>query len=294
MTVFSLVMSACFGQTSVPSDVKLFSDVEYGKGGASELKMDILTPKKPPKDPMPVLVFIHGGGWVHGDKSSGIPKLLPFAKRGYLCASINYRLTGEAIFPAQIEDCKCAIRFLRAKAGEYNLDPTRIGVWGESAGGHLVSLLGTTGDIKSLGGKGGWGMYSSKVQAVCNFYGPSDFTKYIEDTNKLKQLGGHNLPFGMDYLSLLVGGPADKKLDACRSASPITYVSKDDPPFLIVQGEKDEIVPQDQAIVLDAALRKVGVESTLYIIKGAGHGFGERPEVDKMVVDFFNKHLVGK
>jgi acetyl esterase/lipase len=124
--------------------------------------------------PMPVIVWIHGGAWIGGNKDSGIPLLLPFAKRGYLGASISYRFSKEAKFPAQIEDCKCAIRFLRAKAKEFNIDPERIGVWGASAGGHLSAMLGTAGDVKELEGSGGWEGFSSRVSAVCDWFGPSD------------------------------------------------------------------------------------------------------------------------
>jgi acetyl esterase/lipase len=138
--------------------------------------MHIVRPKptSPAVKPMPVIVWIHGGAWIGGSKDSGIPLLLPFAKRGYFCASISYRFSKEAKFPAQIEDCKCAIRFLRAKAKEFNIDTERIGVWGESAGGHLAAMLGTAGDVKEFEGSGGWEGFSSRVSAVCDWFGPSD------------------------------------------------------------------------------------------------------------------------
>src|SRR5262245_53951430 len=128
----------------LPEGVELLRDVEYGKGGKRALRLHILRPKKAPKDTMPVLVWIHGGGWMAGSRDTGIGILALFVGRGYICASIEYRFSSEAVFPAQIHDCKCAIRFLRAKAKEYNLDPDRIGVWGSSAGGHLAALLGTS------------------------------------------------------------------------------------------------------------------------------------------------------
>jgi acetyl esterase/lipase len=156
-------------------EVEVLSDVEYGKGGDVSLKMRVLRPKTLPKQPMPVLVWIHGGGWEDGTpKESGDRHLMRFAQRGYLCATIDYRLSGKAIFPAQIEDCKCAIRFLRSQAKAYHLDPDRIGVWGESAGGHLAALLGTSGGVTELEGSGGHAEFSSRVQAVCDWYGPSD------------------------------------------------------------------------------------------------------------------------
>ncbi len=158
----------------VPEDVEWVKDVEYGVGGERKLLLDIVRPKHPPAGPMPVLVWVHGGAWLGGDKSSGIWRLAPYAQKGYFCATISYRLSQVAVFPAQIEDCKCAIRYLRAHARKYNIDADRIGVWGSSAGGHLVAMLGTAAEAKDLEGTGGWKAQPSKVQAVCDWCGPSD------------------------------------------------------------------------------------------------------------------------
>jgi acetyl esterase/lipase len=177
---------------------------------------------------MPVLVWIHGGGWHRGSKRGSIGKLLPFARKSFFCISIDYRLSGEATFPAQIQDCKCAIRFLRAHAAKYSLDPERIGVWGSSAAGHLAALLGTSGDVKEFEGDEGWEGHSSCVQAVCDWYGPADLMSMLEQPRRI-DTGAANSPE-----SLLIGGPVWENPEKAAMASPVSHVSKDDPPFLIM------------------------------------------------------------
>ncbi len=274
-----VVISAQKKPPILPDSIEVQRDVEYGKGGDRPLKMHILRPKKLPADPMPVLVWIHGGGWRGGDKNGGLGKLAPYAERGYFCATIEYRLSKEAVFPAQIEDCKCAIRFLRAKAKDFHLDPARIGVWGSSAGGHLVALLGTSGHVKELEGKGGWQEFSSRVQAVCDFCGPSDLVIIVDKSKGAKGA----------VETLLGGSPAELKEKAAL-ASPVTHVNRQAPPFLIVHGDKDTLVPQQQAEILAEALKKAGTPVTLYIAQGQGHGLGG-PEVDRVVREFFDREL---
>ena len=164
------------GPRVVPDNLEFLKDVVYGKVGDRELKLDILRPKQPPAEPMPVVVYIHGGGWAAGNKASMPGLCNRLADQGYFCVSVGYRFSQEAVFPAQIEDTKCAIRFLRAHAKEYKINPDRIGVWGHSAGGHLVALLGTAGDAKDLEGTGGWQDQSSRVQCVIDCFGPTDFS----------------------------------------------------------------------------------------------------------------------
>jgi acetyl esterase/lipase len=272
---------------AIPDDIGHLRDVVYGKGGDRDLKMDILRPKTAPDNPMPVLVWIHGGGWRAGNKSTGIAKLIPFAQAGYFCATVEYRLSQEALFPAQIHDCKCAIRFLRAHAKQYSLDPDRIGVWGSSAGGHLVSLLGTGGDVKELEGEGGWPEFSSRVQAVCNWYGPSDLI-HIGDAPSRIDRSSPNCPEAR-----LIGGSLMQNREKAAAASPVTYVTEDDPPFLIMHGEFDETVPLDQSRRLSLALKKAGIDYRFYIIKDAGHG-GPKFRLEKrlpMVKGFFDAKL---
>ncbi|HEX5503118.1 MAG TPA: alpha/beta hydrolase, partial [Thermomicrobiales bacterium] len=160
---------------SLPPGVALERDVLFGTGGARPLRMHLLRPAARHPRPAPALVYIYGGAWLRGSRDTGLEVLASFAARGYLCASIEYRHSGEARFPAQIEDCKCAVRYLCAHADALAIDPDRIGVWGPSAGGHLAACLGTTARVPELEGDGGWSGFSSAVRAVCDWYGPSDF-----------------------------------------------------------------------------------------------------------------------
>ncbi|MBN1422259.1 MAG: alpha/beta hydrolase [Planctomycetes bacterium] len=291
----AISISAIFATTArgaparrVPDSIEVIRDVVYGKGGGRDLALNIIRPKRPSETPMPVVVWVHGGAWRAGSKEG--MQTLPLAEAGYFTASIEYRLSQEATFPAQIEDAKCAIRFLRAKAEEYRIDPDRIGVWGASAGGHLVALLGTAGDAKDLEGAGGWADRSSRVQAVCDFFGPTDFSK----------MGGWHAAADSPEAQL-VGGPVAQKIEAVRRANPITYVTPDDPPFLIVHGDKDSTVPIGQSELLHAALKAKGVDSTLLVVKGGGHGFGpvppatatqpDRAAIQAQVLAFFDRVL---
>ena len=202
--------------------------------------------------------------------------------KGYAVASINYRFSQHAVFPAQIEDCKAAIRWLRANAAKYHLDPDHIGVWGASAGGHLVALLGTTGGVKDLEGQGGNLDQSSRVQCVVDWFGPTELTTMGEQGDKPGS-----------PVALLIGGPAPENKQKARKASPLTYVSKDAAPFLIMHGDKDNVVPLRQSELLAEALKKAGVEVTLQVVKGNGHGGPgfNSPESRKLIEDFFAKHL---
>jgi acetyl esterase/lipase len=278
-----LLLFLSVGQGAPEADV--VRDVEYGTGGGRPLKLHLVKPKSPAQEPMPVVVYIHGGAWRSGNRDGGVRPLSRLAARGYFGASIEYRLSSEAKFPAQIEDCKAAIRFLRSRAKEYGIDPDRIGVWGPSAGGHLVALLGTSGDVKELEGKGGSAEFSSRVQAVVDWFGPTDFLKMGK--NKIDH-DAANSPE-----SLLVGGPIQENKEKVAAANPITYVSKDDPPFLVIHGDKDDLVPLSQSELFHAALEKAGVPSKLHVVPGAGHGFGGR-ELEAMVDEFLDRHLKNK
>jgi acetyl esterase/lipase len=201
-------------------------------------------------------------------------------------ASINYRLSQHAKFPAQIEDCKAAVRWLRAHAADYRLDPDRFAAWGASAGGHLAALLGTAGDIKAFD-VGANLDRSSRVQAVVDYFGPTDFL----------QMDAHRLPEGMTHNgaespeSQLIGGAIQENREKTSRANPITYVSADDPPFLVVHGEQDPLVPHHQSELLDAALRQAGVPVTFYTVKGGGHGGFRDPQVAELTREFLMRHL---
>jgi acetyl esterase/lipase len=267
--------------------VKAMRDLEYANVGGRSLRLDLYLPEKS-DGPLPLIVWIHGGAWQAGNKS-GTPAL-PFVRRGYAVASIDYRLSQDAIFPAQIEDCKAAIRWLRAHAKEHGIDPAHIGVWGSSAGGHLVALLGTSGDVKELEGAAGNLDQSSRVQAVCDWFGPTDFCQMAAHAIPGSKLV-HNDPKSPE--SRLIGGPIQENKDKVARANPITYVSKDDPPFLIMHGDRDNLVPHHQSVLLNEALKKAGVDVTFKTVEGAGHGFGG-PENTKMVEEFFDRTLKNK
>lgn len=268
----------------VPGNVVIERDVEYGRAGDRPLKLDMIRPKESAAESLPVIVFIHGGAWRGGNKSGGVGRLIPFAASGeYFCVSVGYRLSGEAIWPAQIHDCKAAIRWLKANAAKYHIQPDKIGVLGSSAGGHLVNMLGTSGDVKELEGDCGSPDQSSRVACVVPFCGPSDFLA----------IGKRREGAAPGAVALLLGGPIGEKKEAAVAASPVTHVSRDDPPFLIVHGTADRTVPFEQAELLHAALQKAGVDSTLLKIEGGGHGIGG-PEVVRRVRAFFDKHLRGR
>lgn len=265
-------------QPAVPNDVELTRDIVFGKGGGRELKLHLARSKKQGSAKAPAIVWIHGGGWSGGSRDGGVGNLIQWARRGYVAASIEYRLSGEAKFPAQIEDCKCAIRFLRANAEKYGIDPDRVGVAGHSAGGHLAALLGTSGDLKELEGTGGSPAFSSKVQAVCTLSGPADFVGWGKSV--------HPAVRG------LLGARVEDVPAMAALASPVTHVKKTDPPFLIIHGDQDDVVPVTQGRAMHAALEKVGAKTTLIIMEGAKH-FPYGPKTTEAMNAFFDEHLRG-
>lgn len=243
-------------------------------------QLDIYFPTVTPGAPAPLVVFIHGGGWYEGDKAN--PPGLWLRDKGFAVASVNYRLTDEAPWPAQIKDVKAAIQFLRANAKNYNIDPDHIGVWGMSAGGHLAALVGTSGGITALNPINE-STQSDRVQAVVDWFGPADFT-----------LVGADGPVTPNVANILdrFFGPASKERKAAEvAASPVSYVSSDDPPFLLMHGDRDRLVPLIQSESLYKALQKAGVPAELVVVHGAGHQMFERQYVQQ-VGDFFDKTLV--
>jgi acetyl esterase/lipase len=235
---------------------------------------------------LPLVVWIHGGAWRAGSKTTC--PLLYLTERGYIVASINYRLSQEAIFPAQIEDCKAAIRFLRANAAKYSIDADHIGVAGDSAGGHLVALLGTSNGVKDVEGKVGNHLaVSSAVQCVVDFYGPTDMMKF-KGQPVWPKTDDPKSP-----LCQLVGGPLAEKQELVAKANPITYVSKSAPPFLIIHGNADNTVPFNQSELLVAALKQAGADVAFEVVQGGGHGFNpqQTQRLRPIVEAFFDKHL---
>jgi acetyl esterase/lipase len=265
----------------LPADTAEYRDLSYGPHKERN-NLDLFVPKS--DKPLPLVLWVHGGGWSAGSKDGGNPAL-PLLTKGYAIASTNYRLSQHAVFPAQIQDVKSAVRFLRANAKKYNLDADRIGVWGASAGGHLVALLGTTGDDAEFdsdadANKG----VSSKVEAVLDFFGPTDLAKLSPPAAK------------NNSITALLGGSTGEKKDLAARANPITHVSKSGPPFLIVQGDADPLVPASQSEMLAEALKKAGVECELVILKGASHGGPQfnTPEMRDKYLEFFEKTLKKK
>jgi acetyl esterase/lipase len=258
-----------------------FVTTPYTTSGPEQL-MDIYTPKGA-AGALPAVVYIHGGGWAAGSRSHQDGPADHFTKQGYVFCSIDYRFSDVAKYPAQIQDSKCAIRFLRANAAKYRIDPKRIGVWGDSAGGHLVALLGLTPKVKRLEGDGGWQKQSSAVAAVVDWYGPSDI--------RPEGLGVYTNPAGIDLITRLLGDPNNAKLAA--DASPITFVTKDAAPMLIMHGDKDSLVPVSQSQKLYDALHAAGADVTLKILPGAEHGGPQfvEPENVALIDAFFARML---
>ncbi|MEX2025784.1 MAG: alpha/beta hydrolase [Pirellulaceae bacterium] len=264
------------------------TDVEYGKAGEMPLLLDVIKPKEAAEEGKlrPCIVWIHGGGWQNGNKNSGLSRLGVWVASGdYVGVSVGYRLSGVATWPAQIHDCKAAIRWVRANADKLGIDPDKIGVWGSSAGGHLVSLLGTSGDVKELEGENGTPGVSSRVACVVDYCGPSDFLLFARSGASAANANGP--------VSKLLGGPVSEKQDAAREASPVTYVTKDDPPFLVVHGTADRTVPYAQGERFYEKLKAAGVDATFVKLDGGGHGIGG-PEITARAKTFFDKHLLGK
>jgi acetyl esterase/lipase len=286
-----LVMAAAnmpAGQPA-PAAGKTLKNLSYGKGDSKAQVLDLYLPEKS-DGPAPVIVFVHGGGWEGGSKDSCLARGMTV--RGYAVASVEYRFSKEATMPAQIFDCKGAVRWLRAHAKEYNFDVKHFGAWGDSAGGHLVALLGTSGDVKDLEGDIGGNLdQSSRVQAVVDWYGPTDFATSSDflRTDPPPKLN-KDQEYAVGVMSRLLGGPLRDIREKAATGSPITYVTKDDPPFLIMQGDKDPLVAPSQSTTFAEALKKAGVDVTLKVYPGGGHG-PTGPEWGKLSEEFFDKHL---
>lgn len=265
-------------------------DIVYGIAGDVELKLDLALPAG--KGPFPALVFIHGGGWYAGNRNACRSQIEAAAQRGYVAATISYRLmkfdqaaketaTATPIFPAQVHDAKAAIRWMRAHADKYHIDPERIGVTGRSAGGHLALMLGLTDAESGLEGDCGQAGFSSRVQAVVNVYGPTDL-KTVSETSSVPWI-----------FRLFMGGTFDEVADAYRMASPVTYASADDPPVLTLHGDQDRAVPIAQAKLLDDKLKSAGGSHVLTIFEGQGHGFAgdQRQKELNAMWAFFDEKL---
>jgi acetyl esterase/lipase len=280
-----LILLAGVGQgQEKKGEVRVERDLVYGKGGDTDLQLDLAMPKDG-DGPFPAIVCIHGGGWRGGNRQNLAKTIEVLAGRGYVAATISYRLVPKATFPAQIEDSKAAVRWLRANAKKYKVDPDHIGAVGYSAGGHLCCLLGVTAKDDRLEGKGGNAEQSSQVQAVVSFFGPTDFTERTWNATVEK-----------DILAPFLGGSFEDKRENYKKASPVSYVRKSAPPFLFFHGTEDKVVAVSQSRILAEKLRGVGASAKLVEIEGAGHGWGGEKllETVEQMVKFFDANLKKK
>ena len=273
--------AAAPGQSPTPPDKPAaHKDLAYGPHERNRL--DLYLPKT--AGPAPVVLWVHGGGWEAGDKAD--PPGLALLGKGYAVASTNYRFSTTAPLPAQIADVRAAVRFLKANAAKYHLDPDHVGAWGASAGGHLVALLAVGADIPELDGdrKPAAGAPSPSVRCVIDLFGPTDFATIVP----ADQAGG---PVGR-----LLGGSSGQKKELARLGSPVSHVSKAAAPCLILHGTDDKLVPLSQSEVFADRLRRAGADVELVVLPGAGHGGKEfsTPANLLKVAGFFDKHLKGK
>lgn len=285
LVFISAALTAC-AQTELPPGVVAVRDLDYVGAGNPRQQLDLYLPEKAAEKPLPLIVYVHGGGWESGAKSDTSLLFQLIKNGGYAGASVGYRLTQEAAWPAQIHDVKAALRWLSANAGKHGIDPERIGVSGISAGGHLVSLLGTSQGVKEISGSQGGAVADAKIACVMNFCGPANFLTFAGKGSDIDpdQPGS--------AIAKLLGGPVKQRQEVARAASPVSYISSDDPPFLHIHGTADNLVPYTQAVEFDAALKKAGVSSVLITGKDAPHVFFSVELLDKMQT-FFDKHLKG-
>ena len=282
-------------------EVTVHKNLQYGSyssaNGEGKLLLDLYIPQTQLSQRLPVLVYIHGGGWLGGSKEDCPGEQV--ARRGYALACINYRLSDVAIFPAQIQDTKEAVRWLRANADQYRLDRDHFGAWGPSAGGHLSALLGTSAGVERFGDTDS---QSSRVQAVCSWYGVSDLTQFPpafeEPVTPQVWEKYRDVPWFLLTVAVysVLGGPVSQNLELAAIANPINYIDPSDPPFLIVHGEQDNVVPISQSAILAQALKEKGVEVTFVRDRILKHSYaGEDQEFDPKLINqalnFFDRHL---
>jgi acetyl esterase/lipase len=264
----------------LPDDVELQTNVEYGKVGDRPLVLDLYSPKER-KGTLPGLIFIHGGGWKGGKKDDYRVYGIHYAQRGYVVASVGYRLSGEALYPAAVNDVKCAVRWMRASAGKNGVDPDRLGAIGGSAGGHLSMMIGYSSDVPELDGDGGNAGVSSRVQAVVDIYGPVDLTTDFVRENQ----GAGSLTRSF------FGGSIDEKLPLFQQASPINHLTKDDPPTLILHGTIDDVVPIDQGDMLAAKLTELQIPYVYDRLPGWPHAMDASVPVNERARWFMDRFL---
>lgn len=282
--------------------VEMVPDIAYSfthniMGRPLQLSMDLLKPYA--EKPLPAVVFITGGGFLDAPKSKFIGQRVDIARAGYVVASINYRVVPTVTFPGIVEDAKTAVRFLRANAKQFGIDPNHIAVMGESAGGYLAAMVGTTSGHKEFD-QGEYLNQSSDVQAVVDLYGLSDLTKvgadFSDEIQKAHQSPAIPEAMLVNGIPWQGGGSISEHPEKAKKANPVTWISEKTPPFLLMNGDADNVVSPSQSTLLHEALLAKNVSSTHYVIKGADHAglMWYQPEVSKIIIDFFDKNLKGK
>jgi acetyl esterase/lipase len=255
--------------TKIPDNITVQEIIVYASVNGYDLTLDLASPKNLAKA-VPAIVHIHGGGWQSGRKN--LQQAVSYAREGFVAVSIDYRLSGVAKFPAGVHDCKAAIRWVRANAKKYLINPDQIGVVGSSAGGHLSVLLGTSGGDPYLEGNLGNNQFSSTVQCVVDKWGPTDFLR-------MDDVPGNILHLGPDSPEARwIGGQITQHPDLVKKANPITYIDSNDPPILIIHGEADPTVIINQSELLYEALQGAGIETKFIRVKNAGHGLRPIPQ----------------
>ena len=251
---------------ALPSGVELIPNIVYTSGGAPDKQLDLFLPKEG-SGPFPAVVYVHGGGWNAGSKTAFRRQAADMATKGFVGVCINYRLSQEAKYPAALHDSKAAVRWMRANAKKYRINPDVIGAAGGSAGGHLVALLGTTGDLPAFEGDRGSAGFSSRVQAVAAFNPVIDFVI----------IGKRTSNDATNAITRFLGAPYAANPQLWADASPITHVSKDSAPFLLLHGDADRLVPFQQSVEMRDKLKAAGVDAELFTGKGGAHGFFNKP-----------------
>lgn len=278
----SLVLaSTLHAAPPIPASVTWEEGIEYSNPDEQHLKLNMARPKNG-EGPFPAVICIHGGGFRAGTREGYDALCVRLAERGFVAATVTYRLAPKYQFPAAVHDTKAAVRWLRANAKKYNVNPDRIGVTGGSAGGHLAQFLGVTAHVPQFEGTGGNPEQSSSVTCVVNVYGPSDFTKSYG-----KSVDAH------EVLPLWLGGNLETKRDLHIQASPLYWVTPDAAPTLCIHGTEDKYVAHEQAVWIVDKMKAVTVKAELLTLEGAGHGFkgADLEKADRAVFEYFEKNL---
>ncbi|RAS75540.1 alpha/beta hydrolase [Priestia endophytica] len=278
-------------EQNVNSYVQLIPNLSYSKIGDSSLKLNLLVYRNPMdalfqregnQEVYPLIIYLQGcgWGWSNQDLFAFIPQLSEIAKHGFAVASVQYRLSSEALFPTQLEDVRTAIRFLKTNASKFNINPEKIGIWGDSSGGHLALLAGLTASESNQKH-----LQDCRVQAVVDWFGPTNFLSM----SQYPSVFDHDSPQSPE--SKLIGGAVQENKTKAQQASPIEYVHTDAPPILIMHGDTDDVVPYEQSVELFNKLRQAGNDATMYRIKGAGHDAFTQKQTMAIVKSFFEFKL---